>query len=456
MKIIILGAGPVGVNLAEALLNEQHDITLVDPDGDRLAEVQEKLDLRTVVGQVSYPNVLRDAEAEDADMLIAVTDSDEANMIACQVAYSLFNVPKKLARIRSPHYLVRGELFHHDHVPIDIFINPEQLVTSYIRRLIETPGALQVLPFADGKVIMAAVKITEASSIKGKSLSDVAPVLQEVPFEIVAVYRHDHCVNLSDKVTLEVNDEVFIVASKAKLNQALAIFQGKLEPCRRVMIAGGGNVGLFMGQALQDEYQVKIIEQNRDRCEYLASKLNATVLCGEVADSELLRSEDIENIDVFCSVTNDDESNIIGCIQAKRLGANRTIAIITRAAYIELIESDTIDIAISPQQVTVGSILTHLRQGDVMNAYALRHGAAEAIEMMVHGDENTSRVVGKRLDEVKLPKKTVIGAVVREEKVLMPEADVILQAEDRVVLFVANRKGIKEIEYLFQVDATFF
>ena len=456
MKIIILGAGQVGSSLAQALLSENHDITVVDTDEERLAGLQEKYDLRTVVGHVSYPNVLRRAGADEADMVIAVTDSDEANMIACQVAYSLFDVPKKIARIRSQHYLVRDDLFDPDHVPIDVFISPEQLVTNYVEQLISHPGALQVLNFSSGKVKIIALNTYFAAGLAKKTIAQAEEMAGDKDFKIMAVYRSDKTLPVTPNTVIEIGDEVFFIAPTEQVNSLITLFHEVSTTYKRIMIAGAGNIGFSVAKTLEKKYQVKLIDHNRRRCQLVAEKLESTVLNGEISDQEMLINENIESVDVFCAMTNDDEANIIACLQAKRLGAKQVIALITRTAYIDLIDGGSINIAISPQQATVGSILAQLRQGDIENVHALRHGDSEAIEAVAHGDHATSKVVGRSLSEIRLPKNTVLGAVVRGNAVMMPTPELTIEADDHIIMYIANKKYIKDVERLFQVGATFF
>lgn len=456
MKIVILGAGQVGGSLAENLVTENHEITLVDIDEERLAELQNRLDLNTVVGRCSYPNVLRQAGVDDADMVIAVTDNDESNMVACQVAYSLFNVPTKIARIRSPHYFIRKELFGRDDLPIDVFISPEQLVTNYVQQLIMHPGALQVLDFADGKVKLVAVKPYYGGPLLGKSLAKLREYLGGIEARVAAIFRNDRSIPLDGSTVIEVGDEVFFITASENAYIIMSALRRVEEPYKRIMIAGGGNIGLRLAEALEKKYQVKLIDHNRKRCVCLAESLkNTVVLCGGCSDKELLINENIEQVDVFVAVTNDDEDNIISCLQAKRLGAKQVMALITRTAYVDLIEGGPINIAISPQQATVGTILKYMRRGDIVNVHSLRRGAAEAIEAIAHGDKKTSKVVGRDLRQIKLPKDTTIGAIVRNEEVIIPHHDTVIQSKDHVILFVANKKHIRNVEKLFQVSAGF-
>lgn len=457
MKIIILGAGQVGESLAENLLSENNDITIVDTDADRLDVLQNRLDLQTVVGHASYPNVLQQAGADQADMLIAVTDNDETNMVACQVAYSLFNVQTKIARIRSQHYFLHDELFGNEHVPIDVFISPEQLVTDYVQQLILHPGALQVLDFAEGKVKLVAVKPYYGGPLLGKTIKALSESLPDVPMRVAAIYRNDHSIPLDGSTVIELGDEVFFISEADNAHIIVAALRRAEEPYKRIMIAGGGNIGFRLAQSLQGDYQVKLIEPDRNRCELLAEKLDdVIVLCGDACDQQLLISENISDIDVFCAVTDDDEDNIIASLQAKKLGAKQIMALIARTAYVDLIEAAPINIAISPQQATVGSILKYIRRGDIVGVHSLRRGAAEAIEAVAHGDKQSSKVVGRPLHKIKLPKGANIGAVVRGKEVIIPDSDTVIEPEDHVILFLSNKKSIRDAEKLFQVSAGFF
>lgn len=457
MKVIILGAGQVGTTLAENLVAENHDVSIIDVNRDRLSALQERFDLQVVQGRCSYPEVLRDAGAESADMVIAVTDSDESNMVACQVAYSLFQVPTKIARIRSEHYFIRKELFGKDNLPIDVFISPEGLVTRDIHQLIDHPGALQVLDFADGSVKLVVIKPYYGGVLLGKRLSQVSEYLPGLAIKIVAINRNDHFLELTDDTEIEIGDEVFFVAPSQHVHAIMATLRRVEDPVRRIMIGGGGNIGYQLARALERNFQVKIVEQSRERCEFLAKNLDrATVLCGDSTDQELLLSEGIDHVDVFCAMTNDDEDNIICSLQAKKLGAKQVMALIARTAYVNLIQGGAINIAISPQLATVSSILRYIRRGDMMNVYSVRRGMAEAIEAVAHGDRKTSKVVGRYIHQLKLPKGVFISAVVRQNAVIIVEEDTMIESEDHIILFVSNKKSLKDVERLFQVSAKFF
>jgi len=457
MKIIILGAGQVGISLAQNLASENNDVTLVDTDRRLLAEMQDRMDLRTVFGNATHPPVLMQAGADDADMIIAVTNSDEANMIACQVAYTLFHTPTKIARVRAVEYLSYPQLFSPDALPIDVLISPEQLVTQYIKRLIEHPGALQVLDFAGGKVRMVAVRAYYGGPLVGHELKTLREHMPGDNARVAAIFRRGKPIIPTGDTLIEAGDEVFFVAARKNIRAVMGELRRLEKPVKRIMLAGGGNIGKRLAQALESRYQVKIIEHSQERARNISEDLHKTiVLLGDAADEELLLEENIENTDVFCALTNDDEANILSGMLAKRMGARMVLALINRTAYVDLVQgSEDIDIAISPQQATIGTLLAHVRRGDVVMVHSLRRGAAEAIEAVAHGVPGSSKVVGRRIEDIPLPKGTTIGCIVRGDEVLMGHHDTVVQSEDHVVLFLVDKRKIREVERLFQVGVTF-
>ena len=457
MKIIILGAGQVGGTLAEHLAIEQNDVTVVDTNADKLHALQDRLDLGTVTGHASHPNTLYRAGAEDADMLIAVTNSDEINMMACQIAYTLFKTPTKISRVRSPNYLAHQEIFDSKHVPVDVLISPEQLVTKSISELIANPGALQVLDFADGLVQLVAVKAYYGGPLVGQQLQEIRKHMPKVDTRVAAIFRRDSPLIPEGTTVVEADDEVFFIAAKENIRAVMSELRRLDKPYRRIMIAGGGNIGSRLAMAIDGDYQVKLIERSYSRCRELSEQLKHTiVLNGNASDTDLLTSENIEASDVFCALTNNDEANIMIAMLAKRLGAKKVITLITNPAYIDLLPGDEIDIALSPQQITIGSLLTHVRRGDIHNVHSLRRGAAEAIEMIAHGDSQSSRVVGRTLDEISLPEGVTIGTIVRGKEVLIAHKHIVVETDDHVVLFLVDKKQIHAVERLFQVGLHFF
>ncbi|KTC91799.1 MULTISPECIES: Trk system potassium transporter TrkA [Legionella] len=456
MRIVILGAGQVGGALARNLAREDNDITLVDLNEERLRELQHRLDIQTVQGSGSHPNVLIEAGIEQADMLIAVTNSDEINMMGCQIAYSLFRTPTKIARIRSQYYYDYPQLFRNDHVPVDVCISPEKLVTQHIENLINYPGATQVLEFAEGQVLLMTIKPSPNCLMIGKTIQQLYQHLHPIEARVVAIFRDKVALEPQDNCEIITGDAVLFAASSSAIQQVLTALGCYKHPNNRIMIAGGGNIGSKLAQALESQYRIKVIDRNLMRASELASHLHkGTVLQGDIADRDLLISENIEFTDVFCAVTDDDEANIMSSLQAKRLGARYAIALINRNAYVELIEDSPIDHAISPQLVTIGSILAKLRRGNMVKIYRLQDNEAEAIELITHGDELTSQVVGRKLSQIGLPPSCSIAALTRGEKVLMPHPDLVLASGDHVILLLLKKRYVRQVESLFQVSLTF-
>lgn len=457
MRIIILGAGQVGGNLAEQLASEDNDITVVDKNAERLRLLGERLDIRTLVGHASYPSILRQAGADEADMLVAVTSSDEVNMVACQVAHTLFNTPHRLARVRASEYLIRNDLFSPEALSINELISPEQLVTQYIKKLLDYPGTLQVMDFADGKVQLVCVRARADGMLVGSQLRELHNHLPRSDVRVAALFRKDHPIIPTGDTVIEQGDEVFFIAAKHCITSMMSEFR-RFEPgYQNVVIAGGGHVGERLAEAIETRCQVRIIEMDKHRCHHLSSCLNNTlVLNGNASDRSMLIEENIARTDLFVAVTNDDNVNIMSALLAKRLGARKTMALISNPAYLELMQGYDIDVAISPQLVTLGVLLTYVRRGDVASVHSLRRGAAEAIEAVAHGDAKISKVVGRKISEINLPKGATITAVIRGEEVMMSEDHLEIQSEDHVIIFVVDKKHIAAVERLFQVSSGFF
>ena len=457
MNIIILGAGQVGSTVAESLVSEANDITVVDTDPEKLKLLQDRLDLRTLVGNASHPSILEQAGIADADMLLAVTQSDEVNMVACKLAASLHNTPTKIARIRSADYLAHPEIFSAENFCVDFSICPEQILTDYIHKLIEFPEALQVLEFADGKVSLVAVRAFEGGPLVGQPLSLMHTHMPNVDARVAAIFRQDRSIMPQGDTLIEAGDEVFFIAATENIRTVLRELRRMDKPAKRIMIMGGGNIGRRLALALEQEYQVKIVEYNKKSCEKLASELTHTlVLHGDCTDENLLRSEHVEDVDVFCALTNDDENNIMPSLLAKNGGARKVISLINRSAYVGLVQGGKIDIALSPAHVTIGSLLAYVRHGDVAAVHSLRRGAAEALELVAHGDRQSSRVVGRRIDEIDLPEGATIGAMVRNGVVIMAHHDRLIEPDDHVIVFVIDKKIIRKVEKLFQIGIGFF
>lgn len=472
MRIVILGAGQVGSTVAETLTSEANDITVVDTSADRLKQLQDRFDLRTVTGNAAHPAVLEQAGARDADMIIAVTQSDETNLVACKLAATMFNIPTKIARIRSSDYLSHPEIFSQENFCVDSAICPEQVLTDYIAKLLEFPEALQVLEFADGHVSLVAVKAFHGGPLVGHAVSYLRTHMPQIDARVAAIFRQESPIIPEGDTVVEVGDEVFFIADTRNIRGVMRELRRMDKPVKRVVIGGGGNIGFRLASQIENRYEVKLIEYNKAAAQRLAAALdNTLVLAGDITDEELLRSENIQDMDVYCALTNDDENNIMSALLAKRMGVRKVIALINRSAYVNLLQSGQIDIAISPAQATIGTLLAHVRRGDCVAVHSLRRGAAEALELVAHGDAKSSRVVGRRIEELDLPKGATIGAIMRrharegkraegappkyDHEVIMAHHDVMIEPDDHVIVFAVNKRIVPKVEKLFQVSVGF-
>ncbi len=455
MKILILGAGQVGRTVARHFSREEaNDVTVVDNDEDVLRELQDRLDVHTVAGNAAFPSVLEAAGAAEADILVALTNSDEVNMIACAVAYRLFRTPTKIARIRSAEYTSRPQLFSEMAIPVDVFISPEQLVTEYLEQLIHQPGALQVLEFAAGKVRLAGARAEPGGALVGHALRELPEHLGRVETRVVAIYRGGRTIPPEGDTVIEAGDEVFFLAAREDVRRVIDELRREDARVRRILIAGGGNIGLRLARSLERSAQIKLIEHDPRRAQLVSEQLeNTIVLAGDAADEELLIEENIDSADVFAAITNSEEANILSAMLAKRLGARKVMALVNKPSYADLIESGSIDVAVAPQTITIGSLLAHVRRGDVVRVHSLRRGAAEAIEAVVRGEEHSSRVVGRTVEQIALPEGASIGAIVRGEQVIMAHHDTRVQSNDHLILFLADRRHIDAVERLLMRTA---
>ena len=457
MKIIILGGGRVGGSLAESLASEKIDITVIDSNEAKIRELQDRLDIGCIHGHAAHPDILRSGGLEDADMLVAVTGSDEINMIACQIAHSLYRTPTKICRIRATSYINQKNLFNDQAIPIDVIISPGKLATNHIKGLLEHPGSLQVLNFANGAAQLIAIRAHKGDRFVGHTLYEIHKMTPDQDARVAAIFRGDSAIEPSRETVIQPNDEVFYIAAKDNIRPVMKELGQLSKPYKKIMIAGGGNIGLHLAQSIEDDYDVKIIEAEQIRAQTLSESLNkAIVLHGNVSDTELLNNENIEKVDVFIALTNDDEANIMSSLLAKKMGARKVITLINNTAYINLVQGEDIDVAFAPQLVTLGSILAHVRKGDMAAVHSLRRGAAEALEIIAHGDEKNSNVIGKKLADIRLPEGVRIGAIVRDNDVLIAHRDVTIQPEDHVVVFLVDKTQIPAVEKLFHVGLGFF
>jgi trk system potassium uptake protein TrkA len=452
MKIIILGAGQVGSSVLASLASEANDIVVIDTQPQLLSDLEDRFDIATIVGNAAHPTVLEKAGAAKADMLIAVTSDDETNILACQIAHLLFKTPKKIARVRAIEYQKYADLFGTDGLAIDKVISPEQIVTEFIERLLECPGAFQVLDFANGRVRMVSVKARAGGLLVQREVKALHQHMPNVHARITAIFRQGKPIVPDGKTVIEPGDEVFFCAPTEEIRAVMSELQRLDKPYKRLMFAGGGHIGKRVALRLENDYSVKIIEKDPKRARKIAAELsNTVVLQGDASDKDLLINENIDSIDVFCAITNDEEANILSAMLAKKLGARRVMSLITRGAYAELVESHLVDLVISPQEATISALLRYVRRGDVVQVHSLRRGACEAMEAVAHGDSRTSKVVGQRLDRIKIPSGVVMGALVRGEEVIQVHHDTVIEEGDHVIMFLLEKKLIPEVEKLFSV-----
>ncbi|MDM0106947.1 Trk system potassium transporter TrkA [Variovorax sp. J22R24] len=487
MKIIILGAGRIGESVAGTLVSERNDITVIDTDAARLRELEERFELRGVVGSGIEPDVLAEAGARDADMLIACAAQDETNLVCCKVGYQMFGIPTRIARVRSSAYKEDSPLLGKEGFAVDCVICPEESLTRYIGKLVEYPEALQVREFANGLACLVSVRAVAGAPLVRHSIAELRECVPDADMRIVAIYRRfenepDRFILCEGQTLIEPGDEVFVLSAREHLQSVLSALhrydQGH-RAVERIMIAGGGRVGLRLARQLVEtgrNYQIKVLERNHSRCVQLASELphGVLVLHGDGTDEDLLEDEGIESIDLFLSLTSDDEDNIMASLLAKRLGATRVLALINRRSYADLMHGTQIDIALSPAQTMLGELLAYVRQGDVQAVHSLRRGVAEALEIVARGDRKTSRVVGRKISDIQLPKGAQFGLVMRglpemgegvipageapptPAKVIIARGDTVIESNDHVVIFVPRKRLVRDVEKLFRVSATFF
>jgi trk system potassium uptake protein len=456
-NILILGAGRVGCTVAEQLVLEQHNVTIVDANPQNLRPLQDQLDLRTVVGLPSSPAVMEAAGARDAELLLAVTPSDEVNMVACKLAHELFRIPVRLARVREADYLAYPALQNEQNFAIDEILTPAQIVAGHLANLAAQSAALQSVKFGGGRLQLLVVKVGREARITGQQIYRLDEFLPGIDRRIVAIYRQGKRITPDGDTLMHPGDEVFLLVASQHAEKVTRVLHGDITPVKRITIAGGGNVGYRLAKLLQDDYQVKLIEMNRDRARWLAEQLpKVLVLAGKASDEALLEGEQIDRADLYIAITSDDEDNIMSSLLAKDMGARKVITLINRERYIDLLQGGRIDVAFSPAQLTIGALLSRVRHGDIVSVRSLRRGAAEALEIVAHGSQETSRVVGRRIEEIQLPPAASIAAIIRGSEVLMAHHDTEIQADDHVVVFVDNKRNIREVERLFAVKIGFF
>lgn len=458
MKVIVCGAGQVGFSIARHLALENNDVTVVDQEASLIRRIGDSLDVQAVVGHASRPDILERAGAADADMLIAVTLSDEVNMIACQVAHSLFDLPTKIARVRHQSYLdpVWSNLFGRDSLPIDVIISPEYEVASAVTRRLQVPGAFEMIPLVNDKVKLIGVRCRESCPLLNTPLRQLTQLFPDLNIVIVGIVRNGRSIIPTSQDTLIEDDEVYFVVDSGQLLRAMSAFGHEETEVRRLLVFGGGNIGLFIAQQIERDHpwvNAKIIEMNPERADTIAKLLDRTVvLNGDVLDPELLEEANVAETDTVVAVTDDDETNILSALLAKRHGSKRAVSLINKQTYQPLITNLGIDVVVSPRNITVSTILQHVRRGRIYSVHSLREGFGELIEAEAM---ETSPLVGKPLRDVNLPAGVIIGAVVRGDEVIKPGGNTVVQAKDRIVLF-ASSESIRKVEKFFSVQLEYF
>jgi len=458
MKVIVCGAGQVGSNIARHLAAEANDVTVIDQSPELIRKISDAYDVQGMVGFASHPDLLERAGAPDADMLIAVTYADEVNMVACQVAHSLFNVPTKIARVRAQSYLKPGwaNLFSRDHMPIDVIISPEIEVARSIARALQVPGALEMIPFVDDRVRLIGVRIEDECPIIRQPLRQLTELFPDLNLLVTGIMRGDQMIVPDEEDQMQPGDDVYFIVDSDHVGRAMPLFGHEEQEARRIVIVGGGNIGLFLARQLEETWstvKLKIIEVGRERAEFVADQLSRTiVLNGNALDTEILDEANIRSAEAIVSLTNDDQVNILAALMAKQRGCETAITLINNQDYETLMNSLGIDVVVNPRATTVSSILQHVRRGRIRRIHSLRDGAAEVMEAEAL---ETSSLVGSALRDIDLPDGIMIGAVVRGDKVIVPRGGTVIRTDDRVVIFVL-RDMVKRVEKMLSVRLEFF
>jgi trk system potassium uptake protein TrkA len=455
MRVIIIGAGVVGYTIAKKLSSEGQEVVLIEKDEKRIKEVKESLDVRIIQGGGSNPNVLMEAGIDKAEMVIAVTDSDEVNMVASLIAGTQSRVPKKIARIRDPDYTSYTRIFEEDYLDLDLNINPQKIAAERILKIMEVPGAVDVVDFVGGKLKLVGCRLTERCSILGKRPAGLKKLKTDERFIIVAIYRGGGAIIPQGSTVLEKGDLVFAITLASEAKNLMKLLGGAGEkPGNRVVIVGGGDIGYILAEHIEgDGYQVKVFEKSEERCTFLAENLKKSIVInGDGTDRDLLIEENISDTDTFIAVTDDEEANILTSLLAKRLGVERCITLIDKPEYLAMVSTIGIDVAVSPRLCSVSGILQFVRKGKILSVTTLMEERVEAIETVAL---ETSDIVGRPLKEIKFPQGAVIGAVVRDEEIILPHGETVIRPGDKVVIF-ALRKTIPKVEKAVTVKPEYF
>ena len=462
MNIIICGAGRVGFTIAKQLSEQGHSITVIDPSSEDIQKIDDALDVKAIVGKGSYPSILEKANAQEADMIIAVTRNDEINMVICQIAFSIFKIPKKIARIRSQDYLNPKftTVYNKENLPIDVIISPEIEIAKSIQRKLEAPGALDSVPFAENKIRLLEISINENCSLIKIKLSDLTKKYPNLKANVIGIIREDRFFIPKKTDEIIANDKIYVIINSTQMSETLEAFGHTEKVSKKILIVGGGNIGFNLAKNIEenlDAARVKIIEKNKDRAEFLASELNNTIVInGDALDEEVLAEANLEEAETVLALTNDDEDNLMVSVlvekfakDEKEIDDKRTMALINKPNYSLLQNSLKIDDLIDPRMNTVSSILKHIHKGTIETAYTIMNGEYEVIEAEII---ETSELINKELKNSNLPEEIRIGAVLRDDKVIIPRSDFVFQKEDKVV-FLAKKDSISVVENIFRISS---
>ena len=458
MKVLICGAGQVGSHIAEQLAREHNEVTVIDQNAELIQKINESLDVTGHVGHASHPNVLERAGAADADMLVAVTHSDEVNMVACQIGYSLFSIPTKVARVRHQNYLnpVWKGLYSNDNLAVDVIISPEVEVAEAILRRLHMPGTLDTIPFANDKLRVISVRCMAEAPIINLPLSLIRKKAKNLQMNIIGAIHGGKFSVPTEETIFHPGDDVYFIAPTEEVRKVMALFGHEEHEARRIVILGGGNVGLYVAEAMErDDHDVKIklIEYARSRAEYVAGRLhNSTVIHGSALDREILMEAGIDYTETVIAVTNDDETNILSSLLATRYGAERSMTLVNNTSYAPLISTLGVDVVINPYETTVSSILQHVRRGKISAVHSIANGSAEIVEAVA---VEMSPLVGKSVEALALPKGVVIGAIIHQGKVIIPTPETVIHEGDRVIMLTSSGM-VKKVERIFSVSLEFF
>ena len=456
MNIIICGAGRVGFTIAKLLSEQNHSITVIDQSSEDIQKIKDSLDVNAIVGKATYPSILEKAKAVDADMIIAVTRNDEINMLICQIAYTAFNVPKKIARIRSQSYLDPKfkKLYNKDNLPIDVIISPELEIARSLQRKLEAPGALDNIPFAENKIRLLEILINKDCPIKNIKLNELTKKFPELEANILGVIRKDKFILLKKNDIIEENDKAYVVINSSQMQQTLTAFGHNEKISSKILIIGGGNIGFNLAKSIEESFEsarIKIIEKDKKRAEFIANELNNTIIInGNGLDEDVLSEANLDEIETVLALTNDDEDNLMLSVLVEKFSKEkRTMALINKSNYSLLQSSLKIDDLIDPRMSTVSSILKHVHKGTIETAYSILNGEYEVIEAEII---ETSELINKELKNANLPDEIRIGAILRGKDIIIPRSNFVFQKDDTVV-FLAKSDQIQIVENMFRISA---